>query len=191
MVQRKRNSRDGMRGRTSAASLRSHWGIVAIDKQLTDVKSRSALAATLGVFCEQKIFLMANYGSAAAEYCAAVSEFEQTMIRDSKEMYAQRRRKLEVARVICETALRKRAITCQPTAGSRFIRPAFVGTNRRHAWTRVALNGTAHDREKLLTKLAQRNRNWHSVIIVLSRLTSAIDKKHESDNVGLSSHVVG
>jgi hypothetical protein len=72
-----------------------------------DVNSRSATATKLGVFCERKIFLMANYGSAAAKYCAAVSEFEQTMIRDTKEVYAQRRRTVEVARVICETALQE------------------------------------------------------------------------------------
>jgi hypothetical protein len=73
----------------------------------SDLSSRSATATKLGVFCERKIFLMANYGSAAANYCAAVSEFEQTMIRDTKEMYARRRRTVEVARVICESALRE------------------------------------------------------------------------------------
>jgi hypothetical protein len=72
-----------------------------------DVKFSSATATRPGVFCEQKIVLMANYGSVTAKYWAAVSEFEQTMIRESEEVYAQRRRTVEVARVICEAALRE------------------------------------------------------------------------------------
>jgi hypothetical protein len=69
--------------------------------------SRSPAAPRLGVFCEEKIFLMANYGAAATKYCAAVAELEQTMIRDSKEVYAQRRRTVEVARIISEAALKE------------------------------------------------------------------------------------
>jgi hypothetical protein len=82
--------------------------IVALKNNIgSDVTLRSPTAARLGVFCEQKICLMANYGSAAAEYCATVVELERTMIRDSKEVYAQRRRTTEVARIFCEAALRE------------------------------------------------------------------------------------
>ena len=73
------------------------------------VRIPSALprAAKVGVFCEQKILLMANYGAAAAEYGAAVAKFEQTMIRGSRETYAERRRSVEMARIICEAALKE------------------------------------------------------------------------------------
>ena len=74
---------------------------------LSSVASRSAIDARLGVFCEERIFLMVNYGAAGAAYGAAIAELEQTMIRDSKEVYAQRRQKVEVARIICEAALKE------------------------------------------------------------------------------------
>ena len=68
--------------------------------------SRLQPAPTLGVFCEEKILLVANYGAALDEYHRAAAEFEAGMIRDSKEVYAERRRQLEVARIICEAALK-------------------------------------------------------------------------------------
>jgi hypothetical protein len=74
---------------------------------MSSVTSRSPTAPKLGVFCEEKIFLMASYGAAAKEYCAAVAELEETMIRDSREVYAQRRKNVEVARIVCETALKE------------------------------------------------------------------------------------
>jgi len=67
--------------------------------------SQLPLAAKLGVFCEEKILLMANYGAAAAKYCAAVATLEQGMIRGSRETYAERRRSVETVRIICEAAL--------------------------------------------------------------------------------------
>ena len=68
------------------------------------VTSRLPPAAKLGVFCEEKILLVANYGAAVTGYCAAVAELEKGMIRDSREVYAERRRSVEVARLICEAA---------------------------------------------------------------------------------------
>jgi hypothetical protein len=65
------------------------------------------LAAKLGVFCEEKILLMANYGAAAEKYCASVAKLEQGMIRGSRETYAELRRSVEIARIICEAALKE------------------------------------------------------------------------------------
>jgi hypothetical protein len=59
------------------------------------------------VFCERKVLLVANYGAAALEYCAAVGRLENTMIRDSKEVYSNLRRSVEVARISCEAALKE------------------------------------------------------------------------------------
>jgi len=64
-------------------------------------------APKLGVFCEHKIVLMANYGAAAVAYCAAVSKLEQALIRGSRETYAEQRRSVEMARIICEAALKE------------------------------------------------------------------------------------
>ena len=61
----------------------------------------------LGVFCEDKIVLMANYGAAAVAYCASVSKLEQALIRGSREVYAERRRAVEMTRIICEAALKE------------------------------------------------------------------------------------
>lgn len=71
------------------------------------VASRSPNGHKLGVFCEQKILLTANYGAAVAVYAAAASELEKGMIRDSKEVYAERRQAVEVARILCEAALKE------------------------------------------------------------------------------------
>ena len=70
-------------------------------------KSELPLAPRLGVFCEKKILLMAHYGAAAAEYCAEVAKLEQGLIRGSRETFAEQRRSVEVARRICETALKE------------------------------------------------------------------------------------
>jgi hypothetical protein len=64
-------------------------------------------AARLGVFCEEKILLMTNYAAAVGEYCAAVSKLEEGMIRGSREAYAELRRSVEIARIICEAALKE------------------------------------------------------------------------------------
>jgi hypothetical protein len=52
------------------------------------------------------MFLMASYGAAAMVYCAAVARFERTMIRDSKQVYTERRQSVEMARINCEAALK-------------------------------------------------------------------------------------
>jgi len=64
-------------------------------------------APKLGVFCEEKVVLMANYGAAAVAYCAAVTKLEQAMIRGSREIYAEQRRSVEMTRIICEAALKE------------------------------------------------------------------------------------
>ena len=64
-------------------------------------------APRLGVFCEKKILLMAHYGAAAAKYCAEVVKLEQGLIRGSRETFAEQRRSVEIARRICEAALRE------------------------------------------------------------------------------------
>jgi len=74
---------------------------------MSSVTSSSPACLKLGVFCETKMLLMANYGAASAEYCAAVAVLEQMMIRASKEVYAERRQTLEVVRIICEAALKE------------------------------------------------------------------------------------
>jgi len=74
---------------------------------VSSAASRCAMDARLGVFCEEKILLAANYGAAAAAYGAAIAELEQTMIRDSREVYAQRRQTVEVTRIMCEAALKE------------------------------------------------------------------------------------
>jgi hypothetical protein len=61
----------------------------------------------LACSAKRRILLTANYGSAGAGYGAAIAELEQTMIRDSKEVYAQRRQRVEVARIMCEAALKE------------------------------------------------------------------------------------
>jgi len=71
------------------------------------VTSRSPTSLKLGVFCEKKILLTANYGAAAAAYYAAVTELEKGMIRDSKEVFAERRRAVELARILSEAALKE------------------------------------------------------------------------------------
>jgi hypothetical protein len=71
------------------------------------ITSELPLAAKLGVFCEEKMLLMANYGAAAAQYHASVAQLEQGMIRGSKKTYAELRRSVEMARIICEAALRE------------------------------------------------------------------------------------
>jgi hypothetical protein len=62
-------------------------------------------AARPGVFCEEKVLLVANYGSAASDYFASVSQLERGMIRASRETYAELRRSVEAARMRCEAAL--------------------------------------------------------------------------------------
>jgi hypothetical protein len=74
---------------------------------LSGETSRLCPAPKLGVFCEEKILLVANYGAAVTDYCATVAELEKAMIRDSREVYAERRRRVEVARIICEAALKE------------------------------------------------------------------------------------
>ena len=69
--------------------------------------SELPIAAKLGVFCEEKMLLMANYGAAAAEYYASVAKLEQGMIRGSRKTYAELRRSVEMARIICEATLRE------------------------------------------------------------------------------------
>jgi hypothetical protein len=69
--------------------------------------SLSPRTSKLGVFCEEKILLVANYGAAATQYYNAVARLEKTMIRDSKEAYTELRRSVEVARMICEAALKE------------------------------------------------------------------------------------
>lgn len=73
----------------------------------SSVTSRLPPSPQLGVFCEEKILLVANYGAAVTDYYEAVAELEKGMIRDSKEVFAERRRKVEVARIICEAALKE------------------------------------------------------------------------------------
>ena len=69
----------------------------------------SALHSTkrLGLFCEEKVVLVANYSSAVIAYGDAVAQLENGMIRESKETYAERRRLVEAARSICEAALKE------------------------------------------------------------------------------------
>ena len=71
------------------------------------IASELPLGARLGVFCEEKVVLMANYGAAAVAYCAAVTKLEQALIRGSRETYAEQRRSVEMARIICEAALKE------------------------------------------------------------------------------------
>jgi hypothetical protein len=80
---------------------------MALKHTLSSLTSRPLPAPTLGVFCERKIVLTANFGAAASAYCAAVAELEKGMIRDSREVYAVRRRAVEVARINCEAALKE------------------------------------------------------------------------------------
>lgn len=56
------------------------------------------------MFCEEQIRLVANYSAAAAVYYASVAHLEQTMIGESREIYAERRRVSEEARIMCEMA---------------------------------------------------------------------------------------
>jgi|HubBroStandDraft_6_1064221.scaffolds.fasta_scaffold374960_2 hypothetical protein len=65
------------------------------------------VGARLGMFCEEKVLLMANYGAASTAYYASVSKLEQGMIRGSRETYAGLRQSVEIARIICEAALKE------------------------------------------------------------------------------------
>jgi hypothetical protein len=78
--------------------------------------SELPLTARPGVFCEEKILLMANYGAAAAAYCVSVAKLEQGIIRGSRETYAELRCSLETARRTCEAALGNLTTTCQRIA---------------------------------------------------------------------------
>ena len=71
------------------------------------VTSRRSAAPNLGGFCEEKIVLVANYAAAMTAYLDAVTQLEKSLIRDSKEVYAERRRLVEVARIVCEVALKE------------------------------------------------------------------------------------
>ena len=71
---------------------------------LRDGRLRPGDLFWFGVSCEDKIQLVANYGAAVAGYYSAVSELEEGMISQSKEIYAARRRSVEEARMICEAA---------------------------------------------------------------------------------------
>jgi hypothetical protein len=77
------------------------------NQRKVSMTSELPLAAKLGVFCEEKMLLMANYGAAAAQYHASVVKLEQGMIRGSKKTYAELRRSAEMARIVCEAALRE------------------------------------------------------------------------------------
>ena len=69
--------------------------------------SSTSQSPRIGVFCEEKVVLMADYGAAAVAYCAAVSKLEQAMIRGSRETYADLRQSVEIARILCEAALKE------------------------------------------------------------------------------------
>jgi hypothetical protein len=71
------------------------------------IRPELRLAAKPGVFCEEKVLLVANYGAAASEYFASVSQLERGMIRASREKYAELRRSVETARMRCEAALKE------------------------------------------------------------------------------------
>jgi hypothetical protein len=71
------------------------------------VTSRLSPAPKIGVFCEEKIVLVANYAAAMTAYVAAVTQLEKGMIRASREVYAERRRLVEVARIVCDAALKE------------------------------------------------------------------------------------
>jgi len=77
------------------------------NQRKVSMTSELPLAARPGVFCEEKILLMANYGAAAAAYCVSVAKLEQGIIRGSRETYAELRWSLETARMTCEAALRE------------------------------------------------------------------------------------
>jgi hypothetical protein len=78
-----------------------------VNQRKASMTSELPLAATLGVFCEEKVVLMANYGAASVAYCAAVSKLEQALIRGSRKTYAEQRRLVEMARIICEASLKE------------------------------------------------------------------------------------
>jgi hypothetical protein len=69
------------------------------------LKTELPATARLGMFCEEKVLLMANYGAASTAYYASVSKLEQGMIRGSRETYAGQ--SVEIARIICEAALKE------------------------------------------------------------------------------------
>ena len=71
------------------------------------IRPELQLASKPGVFCEEKVLLVANYGAAATEYFASVYQFERGMIRASRETYAELRRSVESARMRCEAALKE------------------------------------------------------------------------------------
>jgi hypothetical protein len=56
------------------------------------------------MLCEQQIELLANYSAAATAYCASVARLEQALIGRSAEIYAERRRASEEARIACDAA---------------------------------------------------------------------------------------
>jgi hypothetical protein len=78
-----------------------------VNQRKISLMSELPRATQLGVFCEDKVVLMANYGAAAVAYGAAVSKLEQALIRGSRETYAEHRRLVEMARIICEAALKE------------------------------------------------------------------------------------
>jgi hypothetical protein len=78
-----------------------------VNQRDVGITSKFPFSARLGVFCEEKVVFMADYAAAAVAYCAAVSKLEQAMIRGSREAYADLRQSLEVARILCEAALKE------------------------------------------------------------------------------------
>jgi hypothetical protein len=59
------------------------------------------------MFRNDKVRLVANYASAVAAYYAAVAELEVAMISGSGQIYTKLRGASEVARAVCEKALKK------------------------------------------------------------------------------------
>ena len=54
--------------------------------------------------CDKKIQLVIEYAAAMARYYQAVAELERGMVSGSKELYTERHRLAEEARIMCEAA---------------------------------------------------------------------------------------
>jgi len=66
------------------------------------MSSQERQDAVLIAHCEKKIQLMIEYSAAMTTYYHAVIEMEQGMISGSKELFTERRRSAEKARLECE-----------------------------------------------------------------------------------------
>jgi translation elongation factor EF-Ts len=96
-----------IRWTVQGAASHDHGGFLYARRLSGLCNVKTGTAETLVATCEDKIRFVATYSAAVEAYYFSVADLELQMICNSKEIYDEKRRATEKARMMCEIARQK------------------------------------------------------------------------------------